>query len=42
VAFNYEKKEVNLGNPFYPSGDIVEDLKLISTHFIDVKENPRI
>ena len=36
VAFDYGKKEVNLRLPFYPTGNIKEDLSLISRHFIEV------
>jgi 1-acyl-sn-glycerol-3-phosphate acyltransferase len=37
VAFNYGKKEVNFGNPFYTTGDIDADLKLLLLHFKGVK-----
>ena len=33
VAFNYGKKEVNFGSPFYTTGDIDTDLKTLSPHF---------
>ena len=36
VAFNYGKKEVNFGSPFYTTGDIVADLKIVLPHFKDV------
>jgi len=36
VAFNYGKKEVNFGSPFYTTGDIHTDLKNILPHFKDV------
>ena len=36
VAFNYGKKEVNFGSPFYTTGDIVADLKNVLPHFKDV------
>ena len=36
VAFDYGKKEVNIGAPFHPSGDIGADLKILSRHFIGV------
>jgi len=36
VAFNYGKKEVNFGSPFYTTGDIVADLKILLPHFKDV------
>lgn len=37
VSFNFEKKEVGFGNPFYPTGDYEKDLKIILTHFQGVK-----
>jgi 1-acyl-sn-glycerol-3-phosphate acyltransferase len=37
VAFNYGKKEVNFGNPFYTTGDIDSDLKILLLHFKGVK-----
>lgn len=37
VAFNFGMKEVNIGQPFYPSGNSIEDMKILSTHFINVK-----
>jgi 1-acyl-sn-glycerol-3-phosphate acyltransferase len=36
VAFNYGKKEVNFGTPFYTTGDIISDLKILLPHFKDV------
>lgn len=36
VAFDYAKKEVNIGLPFYPTGNIKEDLTIISRHFMQV------
>jgi 1-acyl-sn-glycerol-3-phosphate acyltransferase len=33
VAFNYGKKEVNFGKPFYITGDIDADLKVLLLHF---------
>lgn len=36
VAFNYGKKEVNFGAPFYTTGDINADLKIVLPHFKDV------
>jgi 1-acyl-sn-glycerol-3-phosphate acyltransferase len=36
VAFNYGKKEVNFGSPFYTTGDINCDLKIVLPHFKDV------
>ena len=36
VAFNYGKKEVSFGSPFYTTGDIVADLKILLPHFKDV------
>ena len=37
VAFNYGKKEVNIANPFYTTGYIDEDLKILMLHFEGVK-----
>ena len=37
VAFDFGKKEVNLGQPVYPSGDIDADMKILKQHFIGVK-----
>lgn len=37
VAFNYAKKEVNLGIPFYTTGDIEADFNTLLTHFKGVK-----
>ncbi len=33
VAFNYGKKEVNFGKPFYTTGDIDADIKILLLHF---------
>ena len=33
VAFDFGKKEVNLGNPVLPSGAIENDLLLLHEHF---------
>jgi 1-acyl-sn-glycerol-3-phosphate acyltransferase len=33
VAFNYGKKEVNFGSPFFTTGDIDADLKILLHHF---------
>lgn len=33
VAFNFGKKEVNFGNPFYTTGAIDADLKILLLHF---------
>ena len=41
VAFDFGKKEVNLGRPHYPSGVIDHDLAILKQHFIGVKgKNP--
>jgi len=41
VAFNFGKKEINLGNPLQPSGNIEADMEILLTHFIGVKgKNP--
>ena len=37
VAFDFGKKEVNLGSPVFPSGDIEKDLAILKKHFIGVK-----
>ena len=37
VAFNYGKKEVQIGQPFFPTGNIDEDLKTLMPHFENVK-----
>jgi 1-acyl-sn-glycerol-3-phosphate acyltransferase len=37
VAFDFGKKEVRLGQPFEPTGEIESDLKILSAHFIDSK-----
>lgn len=37
VAFNFGKKEVSFGNPYFPTGDYEKDLKIILTHFQGVK-----
>lgn len=37
VAFNFGKKEINIGKPFYPTGNINTDMEILLTHFIDVK-----
>jgi 1-acyl-sn-glycerol-3-phosphate acyltransferase len=37
VAFDYRKKEVKIGQPFNPTGNIDADLKILAKHFIGVK-----
>ncbi len=37
VAFNYGQKLIKLGTPFSPTGNIVEDLKILTSHFKDIK-----
>lgn len=37
VAFDYGKKEVNLGKPVLPTGDIENDMAILKKHFIGVK-----
>ncbi|MFV5696390.1 1-acyl-sn-glycerol-3-phosphate acyltransferase [Flavobacterium sp. LB3P122] len=37
VAFNFGKKEVNLGNPLIPSGNIETDLFILKKHYIGVE-----
>jgi len=36
VAFDYGKKEVNFGKPFFTTGDIDADFKILLPHFKDV------
>ena len=37
VAFNFGQKVVQIGQPFYPTGNLEEDLKLLMLHFENVK-----
>ena len=37
VAFDFGKKEVRLGKPFNPTGTIEDDMKILTSHFIDTK-----
>jgi 1-acyl-sn-glycerol-3-phosphate acyltransferase len=37
VSLNFEKKEVDFGKPFSPTGDIESDLISINKHFVDAK-----
>jgi 1-acyl-sn-glycerol-3-phosphate acyltransferase len=37
VAFNFGKKEVNLGAPLMPIGNIEEDLTILKKHFKGVE-----
>jgi 1-acyl-sn-glycerol-3-phosphate acyltransferase len=37
IAMNFEKKEFNFGNAFYPTGNIESDLYLLNKHFAGVK-----
>jgi 1-acyl-sn-glycerol-3-phosphate acyltransferase len=37
VAFDFGKKEVNLGQPVYPTGNLESDLKILKKHFIGVR-----
>ena len=37
VSINFEKKIVQFGNPFYPTGNIESDLMILNKHFIDAK-----
>nr|WP_315187773.1 1-acyl-sn-glycerol-3-phosphate acyltransferase [uncultured Flavobacterium sp.] len=37
VAFNFGKKEVNLGAPLMPTGDIESDLSILKQHYIGVE-----
>ena len=41
VAFDFGKKEVNLGNPLLPTGNIDEEIKILLQHYKGVKgKNP--
>jgi 1-acyl-sn-glycerol-3-phosphate acyltransferase len=37
VAFDYGKKEVRFGHPFFPTGDYNADLNILLKHFKDVQ-----
>jgi 1-acyl-sn-glycerol-3-phosphate acyltransferase len=37
VGFDYGKRQVSLGQPFFPTGNIDADLKHLASHFVDVK-----
>ena len=37
VAFDFGKKEVNLGRPLFPSGNIDADMQILKQHYIGVK-----
>ncbi|TDE49120.1 1-acyl-sn-glycerol-3-phosphate acyltransferase [Flavobacterium sp. GT3P67] len=37
VAFDFGKKEVNLGNPVLPTGNIENDMAILKKHFIGVE-----
>jgi 1-acyl-sn-glycerol-3-phosphate acyltransferase len=37
IAFDYLKKEVGIGHPFYPTGDYDSDLTVLLQHFKDAK-----
>lgn len=37
VAFDFGKKEVNIGEPFYPTSDFQKDMKVILPHFTGVE-----
>ena len=37
VAFDFGKKTVNIGKPFYPTGNLDLDLKVLEKHFIGVQ-----
>lgn len=36
VGFNFAKKQVEFSKPFYPSGDIDKDMKILQQHYIGV------
>jgi 1-acyl-sn-glycerol-3-phosphate acyltransferase len=37
VAFNFAKKEVKLGQPIMPTGDLERDMLILKQHFVGVK-----
>jgi 1-acyl-sn-glycerol-3-phosphate acyltransferase len=37
VAFDFGKKEINIGEPFYPTRNINTDMEILLAHFVDVK-----
>jgi 1-acyl-sn-glycerol-3-phosphate acyltransferase len=37
VAFDYAKKEVRFGNPFYPTANLEADMKILCQHFVGAK-----
>jgi 1-acyl-sn-glycerol-3-phosphate acyltransferase len=37
TAFNFGKKEVQIGAPFFPTGNLEEDLAILMPHFRNVK-----
>ncbi|RDI50201.1 1-acyl-sn-glycerol-3-phosphate acyltransferase [Flavobacterium glaciei] len=37
VTFDFGRKEVNLGKPVFPSGDIESDMSILKKHYIGVK-----
>ncbi|SHG40263.1 1-acyl-sn-glycerol-3-phosphate acyltransferase [Flavobacterium micromati] len=37
LAFDFGKKEVNLGKPVYPTGNLEFDLNILKKHFLGVK-----
>lgn len=37
IAFDWGKKEIKLGDAFYPTGNITEDLRFLAGHFVGVK-----
>lgn len=37
VSLNFEKKVIDFGKPFYPTGDIGADLILLNKHFVGAK-----
>lgn len=42
IAFNFGNKEVNIGKPFFPTGAINTDMKILVSHFKNVKgKNPK-
>ena len=37
VAFDFQNKEVDIGSPFYPTGDFNQDMKTMLPHFASAK-----
>lgn len=37
VAFDFGKKQVAFGKPLFPTGNIEKDMKILESHFVNVK-----